>query len=225
MNILPTIPVLTIDGPSGVGKGAVSQLVAQALKWHYLDSGALYRSVAVAVKRAGIDLADVDALSACAQTVHVQFKRQAEQGLRVFINQQDETERLRSEEIGGFASRLAVIPQIRAALSEQQRAFKQPPGLVADGRDMGTVIFADAQYKFFLTATAQERAKRRYEQLMGQHVSINLDSLLSKIIARDERDAQRTSAPLQAAVGAVVIDTTRLSIESVVSQVLAHVRL
>ena len=224
MNDEPTIPVLTIDGPSGVGKGTVSQLVAAALKWNSLDSGAIYRAVAVAIQRANIDAGDVNAVVACARSLDVAFTNKDESGLRVIVNQIDETDALRSEEVAAAASRLAVIPEVRFALLALQRAFKQSPGLVADGRDMGTVIFPDAQYKVFLTATAQERAKRRYQQLMGKGVSINLESLLSDIAARDARDAQRISAPLRAAVDAVLIDTTQLSIASVVSRVLALVR-
>ena len=209
------VPVLTIDGPSGAGKGTVSRIVASRLGWHYLDSGALYRAVGVAASWADLDVSDPAALVRCA------FETEA--GLRVIVDDLDATDELRLETTGALASAIAAIPEVRAALKERQRAFRQAPGLVADGRDMGTVIFPDAPYKVFLTASAEERAERRYKQLKDKGVSVTIDGLLREILARDARDAQRTVAPLKPADDAVIIDTTGLGIEAVVERVLALV--
>lgn len=213
-------PVLTIDGPSGAGKGTVSRIVADRLGWHYLDSGALYRAVGVAASWANLDVSDPAALVRCTFDTDVRFS-ETEQGLRVFVDDVDATEELRLETTGALASAIAAIPEVRSALKERQRAFRQPPGLVADGRDMGTVIFPDAAHKVFLTASAEERAQRRYKQLKDKGVSVTLDGLLREILARDARDAQRTVAPLRPADDAVLIDTTGLDIETVVLRVLA----
>ncbi len=213
-------PVLTIDGPSGSGKGTISRIVAQRLGWHYLDSGALYRAVGVAAGWADLDLGDGGALVRCAFDTAVTF-RDAEDGeLRVLINGHDATDELRTETAGAAASAIAAIPEVRAALKERQRVFRQAPGLVADGRDMGTVIFPDAAHKVFLTASAEERAERRYKQLKDKGVSVTLDGLLREILARDARDANRAVAPLRPALDAVRIDTTGLGIEDVVTRVL-----
>jgi cytidylate kinase len=217
------IPVLTIDGPSGAGKGTVSRIVARRLNWRYLDSGALYRAVGVAASWSDIDISDAAALVRCTFDTRVDF-REAEQGLRVLVNDVDATEELRLETTGAVASAIAAFPEVRSALKERQRAFRQPPGLVADGRDMGTVIFPDAPYKVFLTASAEERAERRYNQLKDKGVSVTLDGLLREILARDARDAQRTVAPLRPADDAVHIDTTGLSIDEVVERVLTIVK-
>ncbi|ALN58274.1 (d)CMP kinase [Lysobacter enzymogenes] len=217
----PHVPVLTIDGPSGSGKGTISRLVAQRLGWHYLDSGALYRAVGVAAGWADLDLADPAALVRCAFDTHIGFRDDASGELRVLVNDVDATDELRTETAGAAASAIAAIPEVRAALKDRQRAFRQEPGLVADGRDMGTVIFPDAQYKVFLTASAEERAERRYKQLKDKGVSVTLDGLLREILARDARDAQRAVAPLRPADDAVRIDTTGLGIDTVVEQVLA----
>ena len=217
-----TAPVLTIDGPSGSGKGTISRIVAQRLGWHYLDSGALYRAVGVAASWADLDISDPAALVRCTFDTQVRFQ-DGPQGLRVIVDDVDATEELRLEASGALASAIAAIPEVRSALKERQRAFRQLPGLVADGRDMGTVIFPDAPYKVFLTASAEERAQRRYKQLKDKGVSVNLDSLLREILARDARDAQRTVAPLKPAEDAVLIDTTGLSIDQVVERVLALV--
>lgn len=217
MNQLPS--VLTIDGPSGAGKGTVSRIVARRLGWHYLDSGALYRAVGVAASWADIDTSDASALVRCTFDTHVRFVESVDGGLRVLVNETDATDELRLETTGALASAIAAIPEVRAALKERQRAFRMEPGLVADGRDMGTVIFPDAPFKVFLTASAQERAERRHKQLKDKGVSVNFDDLLREIMARDARDAQRTVAPLKPADDAVVIDTSGIGIDAVVAKV------
>ncbi|WP_147653888.1 (d)CMP kinase [Vulcaniibacterium gelatinicum] len=217
------VPVLTIDGPSGSGKGTVSRLVARRLGWHYLDSGALYRAVGLAAGWAGLDLSDPSALVRCAFDTEVRFDETAGEEPRVIVNGVDATDELRTETAGAAASAIAAIPEVRAALRDRQRAFRRPPGLVADGRDMGTVIFPDAPYKVFLTASPEERAQRRYKQLKEKGVSVTLDSLLREILARDARDASRTVAPLRPAPDAICIDTTGLAVEAVVERVLALV--
>lgn len=215
------VPVLTIDGPSGSGKGTISRAVAQRLGWHYLDSGALYRAVAVSAGWADLDLGDAGALVRCAFDTTIAFRDDALGEPRVIVNGHDATDELRTETAGAAASAIAAIPEVRAALKDRQRAFRTPPGLVADGRDMGTVIFPDARWKVFLTASAEERAERRYKQLKGKGVSVTMDGLLREILARDARDASRAVAPLRPAEEAVRIDTTGLGIEAVVAQVLA----
>ena len=208
-----TTPVLTIDGPSGSGKGTISRRVAEHLGWHYLDSGALYRAVGVAAGWADLDLDDAGALVRCAFDTEIRFREAANGELRVLLNGHDATDELRTETAGAAASAIAAIPEVRSAL-------RQPPGLVADGRDMGTVIFPDARWKVFLTASAEERAERRYKQLKDKGVSVTLDGLLREILARDARDASRPVAPLRPAEDAVRIDTTGMQIDAVVARVL-----
>jgi cytidylate kinase len=219
------IPVLTIDGPSGSGKGTISRAVADALGWHLLDSGALYRAVGFAAGEEGIDLSDADAVTRCAETTKIAFRDPKDgRETRVVVNGHDATDELRTETAGAAASAIAAIPSVRAALFDKQRAFRRSPGLVADGRDMGTVIFPEAPFKVFLTASAEERAKRRYKQLKEKGLNVTLSSLLREIEARDERDANRKVAPLKPALGALIVDTTGMPVADVVQKVLAVVR-
>jgi len=219
------IPVLAIDGPSGSGKGTISRAVADALGWHLLDSGALYRAIGFAAGEEGIDLSDADAVTRCAETTKISF-RDPKDGheTRVIVNGHDATDELRTETAGAAASAIAAIPGVRSALFDKQRSFRRAPGLVADGRDMGTVIFPDAPFKVFLTASAEERAKRRYKQLKEKGLNVTLSSLLREIEARDERDANRKVAPLKPALGALIVDTTGMPVADVVQKVLAVVR-
>ena len=217
----PRIPVLTIDGPSGSGKGTVSRAIAARLGWHFLDSGALYRAIGVAAGWEDVDLADPEALVRLAERTQVGFRDDEAGEPRVIVDGIDATDELRTETAGAAASAIAAIPGVRAVLVERQRAFRQAPGLVADGRDMGTVIFPDAPIKVFLTASAEERADRRYKQLKAKGLEVTLDGLLREILARDARDAQRSVAPLKPAHDAVAIDTTGVPIDLVVDRVLA----
>lgn len=215
-------PVLTIDGPSGSGKGTISRLVAEQLGWRMLDSGALYRAVGYAAGMAGVDLSDAEAVARCAENTRIRFKPAEDGGdTRVIVNGHDATDELRTETCGAAASAVAVFPAVREALLDKQRSFRHRPGLVADGRDMGTVIFPDAEHKVFLTASAAERAKRRYKQLKNKGLAVTLASLLREIEARDARDAERKVAPLRPAADAVIIDTTGMPIDAVVDKVLA----
>jgi CMP/dCMP kinase len=217
-----SIPVLTIDGPSGSGKGTISRNVADALGWHLLDSGALYRAVGFAAGMEGLDLSDAEAVTRCAQTTRIDFRAAKEGGeTRVIVNGLDATDDIRTETCGAAASAIAAIPSVRNALLAKQHSFRKAPGLVADGRDMGTVIFPDARFKVFLTASAQERARRRYKQLKQKGLGVTLAALLREIQARDVRDADRLVAPLKPAIDAVTIDSTGMPIDAVVAAVLA----
>ncbi|WP_425388973.1 (d)CMP kinase [Aquimonas voraii] len=217
-------PVLTIDGPSGSGKGTVARAVAKQLGWHFLDSGALYRAVGLAAGWHDLDLSDADALERLARETQVRFEERDGGEPRVFVDGVDATDELRTETAGAAASAIAALPPVRAALFDKQRAFRQSPGLVADGRDMGTVIFPDAPYKVFLTASAAERAGRRYKQLKDKGLAVTLDGLLEEIVARDARDAERTVAPLKPAADAVLIDSTGVPVDTVIERVLAVLR-
>ena len=218
---MPRIPVLTIDGPSGSGKGTISRAVADRLGWHYLDSGAIYRAVGLAAAWENVDLSDAEAVAQCAARTEIRFETAESGELHVIVNGKDATRQLRMETAGAAASAIAAHPPVRAALVDLQHRFRRLPGLVADGRDMGTVIFPDAAYKVFLTASAEERAKRRHKQLKEKGVSVNLDSLLHEIAARDERDAGRAVAPLKPADDAVVVDSTGTPLTEVIERVLS----
>lgn len=219
------IPVLTIDGPSGSGKGTIASRVADALGWHLLDSGALYRAVGFAAGMEGLDLSDADAVTRCAQTTKIGFRDPKDGSeTRVIVNGLDATDDIRTETCGAAASAIAAIPSVRTALFDKQLSFRKAPGLVADGRDMGTVIFPDAGFKVFLTASADERARRRYKQLKQKGLGVTLATLLREIQARDVRDAERPVAPLKPAADAVLIDSTGMPIDTVVATVLTLVR-
>ena len=211
-----TIPVITVDGPTASGKGTLSCELAAALGYHHLDSGALYRATALAALDAGIDTTDEPAVAALARALPIRFDRQ-----RVLLNDVDVSDRLREERIGLLASQVSALPQVRQALVELQHSFRRAPGLVADGRDMGTVIFPAATLKVFLTASAAQRAERRHKQLISKGISANLDSLRADLEARDGRDTQRATAPLKPAPDARLLDNSALSIETSVAQVLA----
>ena len=226
MNHAPSVvPVLAIDGPSGSGKGTISARVAERLGWRLLDSGALYRAVGYAAGMAGLDLSDEEAMARCAHGTKIQFRSSTDGGeTRVVVNGHDATDELRTETAGAAASAIASMPSVREALVALQLGFRKTPGLVADGRDMGTVIFPDAAYKVFLTASAAERAKRRYKQLKEKGLSVTLGGLQREIEARDSRDASRAVAPLKPAEDALLVDTTGMGIDEVVAKVLAVVQ-
>jgi cytidylate kinase len=220
-----SVPVITIDGPSGSGKGTIARAVADRLGWHMLDSGAIYRAVGHAAGTRDIDLDDAGAVARCAAEARIAFRDPGDGGdTRVIVDGEDVTDAIRTETAGAAASALAALPEVRKALVDKQLAFRQSPGLVADGRDMGTVIFPDAPFKVFLTASPAERAERRYKQLKAKGLDVTLSSLLHEIELRDARDASRTVAPLRPAADAVVIDTTGQPIPAVVDRVLAVVR-
>ena len=212
-----TVPVIAIDGPTASGKGTVAQRVAARLGFHYLDSGALYRLVAFGALKQRVALDDGPTLARLAASLDVCFN-----GENIHLNQEDVTDSIRSEAIGDGASRVAALPAVRQALLERQRAFRQPPGLVADGRDMGSVVFPDAVLKIYLTADADERARRRHKQLIEKGMDANITTLLQDIRHRDARDSARAVAPLQKSDDASLLDTTKLSIEAAVEQVLAR---
>jgi|TARA_B110000908_G_C10263617_1_gene461409 cytidylate kinase len=215
------IPVITIDGPSGAGKGTVARIVAKQLGWELLDSGAIYRVLAIATRHHGVGVEDEEPLIPMAAHLDVQFAINSDGESQVILEGEDVTSSIRSEEVGNLASKVAAFPRVREALLRRQRAFKLSPGLVADGRDMGTVVFSDAPVKVFLTASAEERAERRFNQLKEKGFDVNIGRLLSEIRQRDERDQNRKVAPLVPAEGALYIDSTDLSIQEVVNNILA----
>jgi cytidylate kinase len=216
----PDIPIATIDGPSSSGKGTISRIVA-GVGWHLLDSGALYRLVALGGLMRDLDPDDVEQHVSVARTMNVRFGSVGDGEELVTLDGQDVTRKIRTEEAGAGASRVAAWPAVRAALTDRQRAFAKPPGLVADGRDMGTVIFPDARLKVFLTATAEERAQRRHKQLIEKGSAASLAALSREIAERDLRDSTRQVAPLKPAPDAHLLDSTGLSIEAVVERVLS----
>ena len=215
--------VITIDGPSGSGKGTISLLVAKTLGWDFLDSGALYRLVGFAAHSHSIPFDDEAALRTLAAHLDVQFIY-AHDEVQIILEGEAVQDSIRTEEVGNWASKVAAFQGVRDALLERQRAFQQPPGLIADGRDMGTVVFPHADAKFFLTASAEERAQRRYKQLKLKGLDVNLASLAKEIAERDERDFNRAVAPLRPADDALYVDSTGLSIEAVLEQVMAAIQ-
>ncbi|AMB85229.1 cytidylate kinase [Pseudomonas agarici] len=217
-------PVIAIDGPSGSGKGTIAGLLAQRLGWCLLDSGALYRLLAFAARNHGVDLTNEESLKLLAAHLDVQFIGATDgQPQRIILEGDDVTQDIRNESIGAGASQVAALPAVRDALLQRQRAFQEPPGLVADGRDMGTVVFPDAPLKVFLTASVEERARRRYLQLKAKGDDVSLSSLLDEIRVRDERDTQRAVAPLKPAVDAIQLDSTELSIEQVLERIMSEI--
>ncbi len=209
------IPVITVDGPSGVGKGTTASLLANHLGWHLLDSGAIYRALALKVLKTDAEISDIEKMVELAENLNLEFKTVIAQPTIVYLDGECVNHELRQESCGNIASIIAAIPEIRAALLQRQKDFRKAPGLVADGRDMGTVVFVDAQIKFFLTASATERAKRREKQLKNKGIDVNIRDLEKEIAARDCRDSNRKASPLVPADDAVVIDTSDLSIDEV----------
>lgn len=214
-----SVPVITVDGPSGSGKGTISQILATKLGYHLLDSGALYRLTALSVLKHDIDTNDTPALAKAALELDVVFEAQVDGEQKVLLDGQDVGVQLRLDETSEMASKVATVPEVRDALLIRQKRFRQSPGLVADGRDMGTVVFPDAKHKVFLTASPEVRAERRHKQLIEKGVDANISHLLKGIIERDERDRTRTVAPLVPAEGAFVVDSSTISIDEVVQQI------
>jgi CMP/dCMP kinase len=218
------VPVMTIDGPSGSGKGTVSRAAARALGWALLDSGALYRLVALAGRQAGVSLDNGPALARLAHEFDIRFGSDPAGDEVVWLDGHEVTGAIRTEQAGNDASKVAAMPVVRAALLERQRRFAIPPGLVADGRDMGTVVFPLAEVKIFLTASAAERAQRRHKQLKQKGVAANLAALSREIAERDQRDSTRAASPLVASADAVPLDTTGMSVDDVIRRVLEIAR-
>ncbi|MDP4982303.1 (d)CMP kinase [Pseudoalteromonas tunicata] len=213
-------PVITVDGPSGSGKGTVCRLLANKLGWDVLDSGAIYRVLALAAIHHQIADSDETALVPLAANLDVQFLIDAEKGIgKIILEGEDVTKRIRNEQVGGVASKVAALPRVREALLRRQRAFRSDKGLIADGRDMGTVVFPDAKLKIYLTASAQERANRRFNELKDSGLDVKIEDLLYDIQARDERDMNRSVAPLVPAADAIIVDTTLLNAEQVFNKI------
>jgi len=220
--MMTMIPVLTIDGPSGAGKGTVSRAVAKQLGWNYLDSGSIYRSLAIAALKKKIDVTNIKLLVQIAEAMALEFDCRSE--LIVTLDGVNITPELAMETTGNTASIIAVHPEVRAVLLQKQMDFQQPPGLVADGRDMGTVVFPGAEKKVFLTASAEERGRRRYKQLKEKGVNANLIAITNEIVARDKRDQERVNAPLKKADDAFYLDSSELPIEKVIEEVIKRVQ-
>ena len=212
-------PIITIDGPSGSGKGTIGQLLAERLGWHFLDSGALYRVVGAAAQQRGIASDQIPELEALTRNMDLSFKQGS-----VWLNGRDVSDEIRTEQSGNAASKVAAVPEVRRALLDWQRAYAREPGLIADGRDMGSVVFPDAQVKIFLTASSEERARRRYNQLKEKGIDVSLATLTSEIEERDHRDRTRSVAPLKAPAAALEVDSTAYSIREVVEKILVKVR-
>ena len=219
------IPVLTIDGPSGVGKGTVSNIVANELKWHILDSGAIYRAFALAASKRDLLPENTEELLELASNLELKFVSSSlNNDLEIYLDNQEVSSELRTEKTAELASKFAMIGSLRESLLIRQRDFRKPPGLVADGRDMGTVVFEDAPYKVFLTANVEERAKRRLKQLHQKGITGNISHTLEDVKKRDERDASRKHSPLKPSKEALIIDTSDLTVSEVVTKVMALVK-
>lgn len=214
------VPIITVDGPSGSGKGTICQRLAQYMSWHLLDSGALYRLTALAARHHGISMEDEESIKVVAAHLDVQFLTSHTTVIKIVLEGEEVTDAIRAENIGLEASLVASMPTVRQALLQRQRDFAVSPGLIADGRDMGTVVFPEARLKIYLDASAEERASRRYKQLISKGVSASLEDILTDIKARDERDINRTISPLKPAPDAVILDTTQMTIEEVLEVVL-----
>jgi cytidylate kinase len=214
------VPVITLDGPSGTGKGTLCQLVAKHLHWNMLDSGAIYRVLAYSARIKGIKSNDVEQLIALAHTLDLRFESTEDNETKIILDNEEVTQKIRTEQCGQDASQIAIIPELRKALLARQRAFAKAPGLVTDGRDMGTVVFPDATLKLFIDASEKERANRRYLQLKSNGINVSLREVVEELVKRDTRDAARTHAPLKPAEDAILVDTSGLTIGQVFDNVL-----